>query len=57
MNINRLAGLGRAYNIDLLKIISMMMVVALHLNLFGGLITSANSSSNYLFKFAVNFYE
>lgn len=57
MNTNRLTGGGRAYNIDLLKIISMIMVVALHLNLFGGLITSANSSSNYLFKFAVNFYE
>lgn len=56
MNTNRLTG-DRAYNIDLLKIISMIMVVTLHLNLFGGLITSANSSSNNLFKFAVNFYE
>lgn len=35
----------------------MMMVVLLHLNLFGGLITSANHSSNFLFKFTVNFYE
>lgn len=50
-------GGGRNHSIDLLKILSMIMVVILHLNLFGGLIISANQSSNYLFKFIVHFYE
>lgn len=57
MNINRLTGVGRNYSVDLLKIISMILVVILHLNLFGGLIKSANDTGNILFKLMVNFYE
>lgn len=57
MNINRLTGYGRDYSVDLLKIISMILVVILHLNLFGGLIKSADDTGNILFKFMVNFYE
>lgn len=48
---------NRNYSIDLLKIISMMMVVVLHLNLFGGLNRCARLSDDMTFKFVVNFYE
>ena len=59
MNINKstIVKSDRNYSIDLLKILSMMMVVTLHLNLFGGLIRSASASENIFFKFMVNFYE
>ena len=59
MNLEQkhLTGGGRNYNIDLLKIISMIMVVILHINLFGGLINSASHSDKFDYKFFVNFYE
>lgn len=57
LNVNDITGGGRNYSIDLLKIISMMMVVILHLNLFGGLNHSARLSDDFTFKFVVNFYE
>lgn len=59
MSINRLIvrGGGRNYSVDLLKIFSMIMVVILHLNLFGGLLTSADQSDSFPFRFTVNLFE
>jgi len=56
MNVNRPME-GRNHSIDLLRIVFMILVVMLHINLFGGLIKNANGSENILFKFMVNFNE
>lgn len=57
MNTNNIMGGERNYSIDLLKIISMMMVVVLHLNLFGGLNRSARLSDDLAFRLTVQFFE
>lgn len=44
----------RNYGVDLLKILSMMMVLGLHLNKYGGFL---DADMSYWEKFAVNYYE
>lgn len=51
MKTNNLYSIGgRNYSIDLLKIISMMMVVVLHINLFGGVNRAARLSNDLIFR-------
>ena len=47
----------RNYSIDLLRIISMIMVVVLHIDLFGHINRLSRTTSDFSFSYTVNLYQ